>query len=117
MDDRLIVDNPHFRRDSVAAPTYGSNMSSINSALEALDSAVALLAEADAFARGLDARVRQVTISIAGDHQQVEIVRRGGATFRDDRPLVRFNVSVVTEQGGRRGTGGRSTARRASTYL
>jgi TldD protein len=66
---------------------------------------VALLAEADAFARSLDARIRQVSISIAGDHQRVEIVRRGGATFRDDRPLVRFNVSVVTEQGGRRGTG------------
>ncbi len=66
---------------------------------------VALLREADAFARGLDARVRQVTVSIAGDHQRVEIVRRGGACVGDDRPLVRFNVSIVTEQGGRRGTG------------
>jgi TldD protein len=66
---------------------------------------VALLAEADAFARGLDTRVRQATVSIAGDHQRVEILRRGGANFRDDRPLVRFNVSIVTEQGGRRGTG------------
>lgn len=41
------MDNQHFRRDFVAPLTYVSNMSSINAALEALDSAVALLAEAD----------------------------------------------------------------------
>ncbi|MFO1089124.1 MAG: metalloprotease TldD [Hyphomicrobiales bacterium] len=66
---------------------------------------VELLKTADAFARGLDPRVRQVTVSVAGEHQSVEIVRRGGLVVHDVRPLVRFNVSIVTEAGDKRGTG------------
>ena len=73
---------------------------------------VALLETADSFARGLDPRVKQVTVSIGTDWQDVEILRAGGAAYRDTRPLVRFNVSIVSSDGtvqgqGSQGLGGR----------
>ena len=73
---------------------------------------VKLLADIDAYARGLDPRVRQVTASLAGSWQAVHILRAGGERSADIRPLVRLNVSVVVGQGermesGSYGTGGR----------
>ncbi len=74
---------------------------------------VKLLTEIDAYARGLDPRVRQVTASLAGSWQAVQILRAGGEGSADIRPLVRLNVSVVVGQGermesGSYGTGGRN---------
>jgi len=66
---------------------------------------VRLLEEADAFARGLDARVRQVSVSLAGSWQAVAIIRPEGRETFDFRPLVRFNVSIITADGERRGSG------------
>ncbi len=66
---------------------------------------VRLLKEVDSFTRGLDQRIAQVSVSLAGEWQAVDILRPGGQTMSDRRPLVRFNVSVVTQQGDRRGNG------------
>jgi TldD protein len=66
---------------------------------------VALLREVDSFTRGLDARVSQVSVGLSGEWQAVDIIRPGGEIIRDRRPLVRFNVSVVTSQADRRGSG------------
>ncbi len=73
---------------------------------------VSLLQAADAFARQLDERVRQVTISLSGEWQAVDIMRPGGQLIRDRRPLVRFNVSVVTGSHGKQGTGSHGTGGR-----
>ncbi|MEL6948435.1 MAG: metallopeptidase TldD-related protein, partial [Pseudomonadota bacterium] len=64
-----------------------------------------LLADMDAYARAADPAVRQVTVSISAIHQNVEIMRVGGDIYRDVRPLVRLNVSVVMEHKGRQETG------------
>jgi TldD protein len=72
----------------------------------------ALLAEIDAYARGRDARVKQVMASVAGEWQAVQILRADGSRVADLRPLVRLNVSVVVEQGGRRETGSFGTGGR-----
>jgi TldD protein len=64
-----------------------------------------LLAEIDAYARGLDPRVRQVSASVAGQLQEVRIVRPDGLSVADIRPLVRLNVSIVVEENGRMETG------------
>ncbi len=66
---------------------------------------LALLAEIDAYARARDERVRQVSVSLSGEWQAVEIIRADGAGVADIRPLVRLNVSVVVEQDGRMETG------------
>jgi TldD protein len=73
---------------------------------------VKLLETIDAYARDKDPRVRQVTASLAGWYQEVEILRADGTLVRDVRPLVRVNVSVVVGDGskqeaGSHGMGGR----------
>ena len=65
-----------------------------------------LLREIDAFARGLDPRVVQVTATLAASLQEVEILRVEGIPLRDVRPMARLNVSVIVEEDGRRESGG-----------
>jgi TldD protein len=63
------------------------------------------LREIDAFARDLDARVVQVTASIAASCQEVVILRPDGSEVGDIRPMTRLNVSIIVEQDGRREQG------------
>ena len=65
----------------------------------------ALLGEIDAYARAKDPRVKQVSVSLAGEFQAVEILRADGRSYRDERPLVRLNVAIVAEQDGRQESG------------
>jgi TldD protein len=79
----------------------------------AFEDKVRLLEAIDAYARGKDPRVRQVTASLAASWQVVEILRANGETYRDIRPLVRVNVSIVVGDGvrqeaGSHGYGGRN---------
>ena len=67
----------------------------------AFDAKVKLLEWIDAYAREKDARVRQVTASVAASWQVVEILRGDGEVYRDIRPMVRLNVSIVTGDGDR----------------
>nr|WP_239025195.1 metalloprotease TldD [Rhodoligotrophos defluvii] len=66
---------------------------------------VKLLEAIDAHARALDSRVAQVTASLSGDWQVVEIIRPDGSTSRDVRPLVALHLSIVCREGDRRETG------------
>jgi TldD protein len=66
---------------------------------------VKLLEEMDAYARGKDPRVRQVTASLAATWQMIEILRADGEVYRDVRPMVRVNVSIVAGSGDRQETG------------
>ena len=75
---------------------------------------VELLEEIDAYARAADPRVRQVSASVLGSWQAVEIIRADGHRVRDVRPLVRLNVAVVMGEGdrqesGHEGAGGRQS--------
>ncbi|HTH17447.1 MAG TPA: metallopeptidase TldD-related protein, partial [Magnetospirillum sp.] len=63
------------------------------------------LEEIDAYARGREPRVRQVSASLSGSWQAVYILRADGGHAADIRPLVRINVSVVLGQGDRMETG------------
>jgi TldD protein len=69
------------------------------------DTKVKLMGEIDAYARARDPRMRQVSCSLAGEWQVVEILRPGGETYRDIRPLVRLSISVVVEEDGRQESG------------
>jgi TldD protein len=81
------------------------------------ESKVKLLEEMNAYARDKDARVRQVSASLAATWQMIEIVRPDGEIYRDVRPMVRVNVSVVAGDGDRQesgshGYGGRESYQR-----
>jgi TldD protein len=71
----------------------------------AFDAKVKLLESIDTYARGKDARVRQVTAGVGATWQVVEILRADGEIYRDIRPLVRLNVSVVVGDGDRQESG------------
>ena len=66
---------------------------------------VALCQRIDAAARDRDPRVAQVSVTLAGQWDVVEIVRADGFRATDIRPLVRLGVSIVVERAGRRETG------------
>ena len=77
------------------------------------DEKVALLKRVDAEARRQDPRVREVVVSMAGVHEVMMVAVSDGTLSADVRPLIRFNVSVIVEQNGRReqgssGGGGRT---------
>lgn len=79
----------------------------------AFEDKVKLLADIDAYVRAKDPRVQQVTASLAGNWQALEIVRPGGHVASDIRPLVRINVSVVVAQGDRMESGSNGAGGRA----
>ncbi len=66
---------------------------------------IATLREVDAFCRAQDPRVKQVIVSLAATLDTVLIAQSDGTLAADVRPLVRLNVQVVAEQGGRREVG------------
>ncbi|MGD9355781.1 MAG: metalloprotease TldD [Chromatiales bacterium] len=72
-----------------------------------------LLHDVEQEARRQDDRVRQVIVSLVGAQDVVLIAASDGTMKGDVRPLVRMNVHVIVEQGGRReqssaGGGGRT---------
>jgi TldD protein len=81
---------------------------------EGFEKKVKLLQEIDAYIRGKETKARQVTISLAGSWQVVEIIRAGGWRAADVRPLVRLNVSVVCADGSRMEAGSTGSGRRAA---
>nr|CAD6422598.1 metalloprotease TldD [Rhizobium sp. Q54] len=73
---------------------------------------VKLLTEIDAYLRGRDPKVRQVTATASASWQVVDILRADGHRVQDIRPMTRVNISVVVGDGDRQesgsfGTGGR----------
>ncbi|HSV28074.1 MAG TPA: metalloprotease TldD [Candidatus Omnitrophota bacterium] len=83
-------------------------------ALIPFETKVKLLEEIDAYARGREPRVKQVSASLAGSWQAVYILRADGTHAADIRPLVRVNVSVVLGQGDRMETGSHGVGGRAT---
>ncbi|WP_145107389.1 metalloprotease TldD [Cereibacter sediminicola] len=94
---------------TMAAPPAGTNRKLYADADPMADAAfpvkIELLREIDAFARGLDPRVIQVSATVGAGLQEVEILRPEGARLADVRPMVRMNVSVIVEENGRRESG------------
>ena len=83
------------------------------------DAKTKLLADIDAYARGRDPRVRQVSCSLYAEWQAVHILRPDGLAVQDIRPLVRLNVSIVAGEGDRQETGsyGMGGRRSLDVYL
>jgi TldD protein len=66
---------------------------------------IKLMEEMNAYARAKDVRVRQVFCMLSGSRREIEILRAGGESYGDIRPLVLLYVSVVVEENGRQETG------------
>lgn len=70
----------------------------------------------DAYLRAKDPKVAQVTVSLNGVWQAVQIVRAGGEVAGDIRPLVRLNIAVVCKDGDRMETGSSGAGGRVSYH-
>jgi len=70
-----------------------------------LNSKLEVLNKVNNYLRSKDSNVKQVTSSFSGEQKSIEIIRLGGQSITDVRPLVRFNVSVMVEKNGRKETG------------
>ena len=66
---------------------------------------VALLQQLNQYARSIDERVEEVSVSLAGGRDIILVAASDGTFSADVRPLIRLNVSVIVEQDGRRETG------------
>ena len=83
--------NQYEKIDPVSEASFGSKVN--------------ILKEINEYARSLDSRVFQVSISIAASHQEIEILRPEGFSVKDVRPMTRLNISIIVEKDGRRETG------------
>ncbi len=69
------------------------------------DDKVELLKKLDSFTRGLDERIEQVIISLAGGIDHILVAATDNTLASDIRPLVRINVTVLMHENGRREQG------------
>jgi len=69
------------------------------------DQKVDLLRQIDTYTRSLDPKVKQVMVSLAATLDTILVASTDGSLAADVRPLVRLNISVIAENGGRREQG------------
>jgi TldD protein len=98
----------HAGRENVAPARPGPALYGAADPIGSLDRArkLAVLEQIEAYCRTVEPTVVSVTASLVASHQAVEIFRGDGLHRADLRPLVRLNVSVVVERGGRRESAG-----------
>ena len=70
------------------------------------DAKIAMLEKLEKMCRALDPRITHVMAHLGGEYEVVLISRSDGVLAADVRPLVRLNVQVIAESGGRREMGG-----------
>jgi TldD protein len=111
---RAIAVQGADRRVQAWRPTAGHQLYLPADALASLEDKekVAWLERVDRETRKLDPRIVQVMASVNAVQEVVLVANSQGELAADVRPLVRFNVSVLVEQNGRReqgyaGSGGR----------
>jgi TldD protein len=71
----------------------------------ALEKKVELLYEIDKFARGLDARVQNVFVSLGAEAKVILVASSQGLVVGDIQPLTRLNVTCIVEENGNRQVG------------
>lgn len=88
-------------------PSSAQALYSPDNPIEAVDAAakVDLLRTIDAYARSLDPRVTQVNASLSCQHESILVAASDGTLAGDMRPLIRLDIRVIAEQGGRRESG------------
>ena len=65
---------------------------------KSLNEKIEILNKVNNYLRSTDSNVKQVTANFLGEQKSLEIIRSGGETLTDVRPLIRFNVSVMLEK-------------------
>ena len=66
-----------------------------------LSKKIEFLKKVNNYARQLDSKVKEVSVSLNGNYQNIEVVTRDGNSFYDSRPLVRMNINISIEKNGK----------------
>ena len=92
---------------ALPAPAAATQLYAPINPLDSLDELqkIDLMRRADAAARSADARVQQVIVTLVAAHDVILVMDNSGRIAGDVRPLVRMNVQVIVEQGGKREQG------------
>jgi len=110
------VDSGQASISTTITPAFGANHSLYTGdnplAGVPFETKLKVLQEIDAYLRARDVRVKQVSVTLAGNWQLVHILRADGRSATDMRPLIRLSVQVVVGDGakmeaGSSGAGGR----------
>ena len=59
------------------------------------------LEKVNEYARSIDQSVREVSVSLNGNFQNIEVISENGNLFYDSRPLVRLNINLTLEKKGK----------------
>ncbi len=105
---KAIVRQGQSRTINMAAKTSAPALYAPVNPLKSMADAdkIAFLKKIDQQTRQLDPRIEEVMLSLVGVYENVLIASQDGSLVADIRPLVRFNVTVIMEQDGRRESGG-----------
>ena len=57
------------------------------------------------FSRDLDQKVKEVSVSLNANYQNIEVITKNGNLFYDSRPLVRLNINISVQKKGQLETG------------
>ncbi|MAI58596.1 MAG: metalloprotease TldD [Rhodobacteraceae bacterium] len=94
----ILADAPNLANKSLYRPQNPMEDVPFGSKLD-------LIKEINDFARALDKRVVQVSVSLSAGCKEVVILRPDAALFSDVRPMCSLNVSVIVDDKGRRESG------------
>ncbi len=112
------INNGQGNVETAIAPAFGTNRqlyADINPLEEiSFEEKLKAIEAIEAYVRARDPRVSQVTVSLAGNWQAVQIMREGGQRTGDIRPLVRLNINVICKKGDRMESGSSGAGGRVS---
>ncbi len=109
LDENTIksaVDSIKSSRKKIILPsketTLKSNSSLYTDAnpinLISLTKKIQFLNKVNHYARKLDSNVKEVSVSLNGNYQNIEVITKNGNSFYDSRPLVRMNINISVKQ-------------------
>lgn len=106
---------PHSRTTNapIAPGTYLDSFSDKKRAVAGFSEKVALLKRMDAYARALDSRVAQVSLSLRLKHQNVLIFRPDVGPLMDNRAYASFTCMITLDHEGRKEFGYVSLGRKS----
>ncbi len=98
--------NSHNKLKSIPPKSNLSLYTNVNPIDQiSLQEKISFLNMINKFSRDLDQRVKEVSVSLNANFQNIEVITKNGNLFYDSRPLVRMNINISVQNKGKFETG------------
>lgn len=97
--------NPSKKRSSYSNSNTSLYTHENPISLVSLKEKISFLKKINNYSRNIDSMVKEVSVSLNGNHQNIEVLTKNGNSFYDSRPLVRMNINISVEKNGKIETG------------